>query len=895
MPGILVVVHVPVDRLTPQRLWDRNWNSACLTTPRGSGTNGYVIRNLSTLRVHQTAAERAAAWDVAPPKHREPDEAILEHERKRKVEVKCLELQLELEDQGMDDEKIETQVDELREKLLQNLASLPSSAKSLRPSDTHGIAAAKKAELSKMARALGTRSNYSEGEAFDCEKQEENRLRRLAEREERDKKREEERAKMLEQRQKWEAEKKERDRLRRREEDRLRQEREEADLKRKERMPPPPLPPSRDRPRDVRERGRYRDNARDRQSRSPLRPEDRERDRDIRRRRRSPSYSRSRSPPPRRSPSPNQIKSRSRSPYGHQSRRPGVPPPPTPPRRTRSRSESPPLRRARRHSESPPPKRIRDRSDSPPPRRTRSPYHQSRGRDMDVDKPRGRRASVSPRSDHSGRSRSRSASSSIPAATSRIRLFANRRTPINARFASGVAPEPSASKRYLSPTYSFSSTVSPETANTLALGDEYILGVYARPSLVLSHGRGCWVWDKDGRRFLDFSAGIAVNALGHSDPELVEVFQTQASKLIHTSNAFHNEWAPKLAKLLVDLTQRDGGLGYAAGSTSSSGAGAKVFFANSGTEANEGALKIARKVGKDRWAAKTGGKPDDPACIKTRIACFESSFHGRSMGALSVTSNAKYQTPFTPLIPNIDRGVLNDHSCLNGLVGEDTCAVIVECIQGEGGINGANEEWLRALRKRCDEMGAVLIFDEIQASTCGMYRTGTMWAHSVFPVDCHPDMLTVAKPLANGYPIGAVLMRDSIALTMTPGTHGTTFGGSPMACALGHHVLSRISSRPFITNLQETSAYLSDRLELLPKWFPEFLHPEVRGRGLIRGLGFKNLEHPGEVVRLARERGVFMLTAGKDAVRLVPSLNVEKEQVDMAVDVLEGCLSTLRG
>ncbi|KAF9224849.1 acetylornithine and succinylornithine aminotransferase [Gyrodon lividus] len=454
-------------------------------------------------------------------------------------------------------------------------------------------------------------------------------------------------------------------------------------------------------------------------------------------------------------------------------------------------------------------------------------------------------------------------------------------------------PLPSApSTRYLVATHDLAATPQASiTTSTLALGGQYLLPVYARPPFVLSHGRGSWVWDTEGRKFLDFSAGIAVNALGHADPGVAEVLQHQASTLLHTSNVYHNQWAPKLAELLVTLTEKEGGLGFPTSSTSPSKSGAQVFFANSGTEANEGALKIARKIGKDRWAAATGGKVDDPDCTKTRIVCFQNSFHGRSMGALSVTSTEKYQAPFRPLIPGVDVGKFNDHEDLASLISNDTCVVIVEPVQGEGGVTAANEEWLRALRKRCDETGAVLIYDEIQ---CGLYRTGTIWAHSALPVDCHPDMVTMAKPLANGYPIGAVMLRDSIASTMTAGTHGTTFGGSPMACAIGHHVLSRLSSRPFVAHVMETSAYLGGRLKHLPKWFPDILQSDVRGLGLIRGLGFKNETHPGQVVQLARERGVFMLTAGKDAVRLVPSLNVEKDEVDVAVDVLEGCLRALR-
>ncbi|KAF7353007.1 5-aminolevulinate synthase [Mycena venus] len=417
----------------------------------------------------------------------------------------------------------------------------------------------------------------------------------------------------------------------------------------------------------------------------------------------------------------------------------------------------------------------------------------------------------------------------------------------------------------------------PSTQALLDLSKQYVLPVYARPDFVLSHGHGSYVYDTAGKRYLDFSAGIAVNALGHADEGVVKTIAEQAGKLLHTSNVYHNEWAPRLAELLVTLTQREGGLGFSPGTASSPGA--KVFFSNSGTEANEGALKIARKVGKDRGGAN-----------KTRIACFENAFHGRSMGALSVTTNPKYQAPFAPLLPGIDVGRLNDAEGLEKLVTEETCAVIVEPIQGEGGVNAAETEWLAKLRARCDAVGAVLIFDEIQ---CGLYRSGTMWAHSTLPVECHPDVVTMAKPLANGYPIGAVLLRNSIAETMTAGTHGTTFGGSPLACAVGHHVLSRLSDENMVARINATSVYLNERLGELPAKFPGVLESKVRGRGLIRGLGFLDAGHPGSVVEKARAEGVFVLTAGKNVVRIVPSLNVGREEVDTAVDVIAGCIADL--
>ncbi|GJE84912.1 acetylornithine aminotransferase [Phanerochaete sordida] len=475
----------------------------------------------------------------------------------------------------------------------------------------------------------------------------------------------------------------------------------------------------------------------------------------------------------------------------------------------------------------------------------------------------------------------------------RVALRAGKKGGASIRRVSAVAshslPE-APSTRYTSVTHPEDPASVPEPVKALlAKADAYLLPVYARPPFVLTHGKGAYVWDTQDRKYLDFCAGIAVNALGHADEGVAKVLAAEAAKLLHTSNAFHHKWSAKLAELVVTLTQQEGGLGWAPG-TAPSPSGAKLFFSNSGTEANEGALKIARKVGKARWAAQHGKAWDDAANDKSEIVCFENSFHGRSMGALSVTINAKYQKPFAPLIPGVKVGTFNDTRQVDSLVTDKTCAVIIEPIQGEGGIHFANEDFLRALRKRCDETGAVLIYDEIQ---CGLYRTGKLWAHSALPVECHPDVVTMAKPLANGYPIGAVLMRDNIAEVMTAGTHGTTFGGSPLACALGFHVLSRVSEKTFVTQIEETGAYLSARLSQLPKWFPDTLQPGVRGTGLILGLGFKNPDHPGQLVKMARERGVLVLTAGKDAVRFVPSLNIGREEVDLAVDVLESCVGAL--
>jgi len=377
----------------------------------------------------------------------------------------------------------------------------------------------------------------------------------------------------------------------------------------------------------------------------------------------------------------------------------------------------------------------------------------------------------------------------------------------------------------------------------------------------------------------------------------------QASKLVHTSNVYHHRWTGELAKLLIQLTKRDGGLGWNPGTTtsssSSSSSGAKVFLSNSGTEANEGALKFARKVGKDRWAKLKKITPPldytNPTYVsspKTRIVAFQDAFHGRSMGSLSVTSNPKYQAPFQPLIPNVVIGRYNevDEEKLKALITEETCGVIVEPVQGEGGVHSANVKFLRALRKRCDEVDAVLIFDEIQ---CGLYRSGTLWAHSTLPIDCHPDMITMAKPIANGFPLGAILTRDTISESMTTGSHGTTFGGSPMAERLGHHVLSRLSDPSFITSMTTSASHLNHRLNLLSSYFPTLLHSHIRGKGLILGLPFKNEHHPSVLVKMVRERGVLLLTAGKDAVRFVPSLNIGLEEIDFAVDVVESALGIM--
>lgn len=401
----------------------------------------------------------------------------------------------------------------------------------------------------------------------------------------------------------------------------------------------------------------------------------------------------------------------------------------------------------------------------------------------------------------------------------------------------------------------------PKTAELLARQDQYTINTYARPPIILTKGKGCWVFDLGDRAYLDFSAGIAVNALGHADDELAKVIADQSSKLVHLSNLYHNEYAGELAEYLVKSTINGGGF-----------EAAKVFFSNSGTEANEGALKFSRKWGK---LISNGGKE------KYGVVSFMNAFHGRSMGALSATPSPKYQTPFSPLVPGFVHSNYNDIEKIPEFVNENTCAVIVEPIQGEGGVWEAKVDFLEALRKRCDEVNALLIFDEIQ---CGLGRTGKLWAHQHYPKSCHPDILTMAKPLANGYPIGAIMTTKRVADIVQIGDHGTTFGGSPLACRAALSVVSRINSSGLLENVNNVGNYLFNELQRLSSKHPSLI-TEVRGKGLILGMQF-SLD-PSPLIKMARERGLLIITASNQTVRLVPPLILTKEEAQFGVKILE--------
>jgi acetylornithine aminotransferase len=380
-------------------------------------------------------------------------------------------------------------------------------------------------------------------------------------------------------------------------------------------------------------------------------------------------------------------------------------------------------------------------------------------------------------------------------------------------------------------------------------------------------GEGCYLWDVENRQYLDFTAGIAVNALGHCDPGMSQILFQQSQTLVHCSNLYYNPWIGSLSQLLVEKTRESGAMKDVG----------KVFVCNSGSEANEAAIKFARKC----------GKVSQPDGSKSELVSFHSSFHGRTLGALSATPNPKYQKPFSPMVPGFKYGTFNDIDGINDLVTDKTCGVIVEPIQGEGGINVASPEFLRALRKRCTEVGAVLIYDEIQ---CGLSRTGKLWAHSEFSPEADPDILTTAKALGNGFPIGATLVTDEVSSKIMTGDHGTTFGGNPLACRVSHYIVSRLSDPEMQKEVMKKGARFRQHFTRIHKQFPDVV-TEVRGRGLILGLQLTSDSTP--VITAARERGLLIISAGTNTLRFVPPLIISEEEIDKGMAILEEAMSVV--
>lgn len=348
--------------------------------------------------------------------------------------------------------------------------------------------------------------------------------------------------------------------------------------------------------------------------------------------------------------------------------------------------------------------------------------------------------------------------------------------------------------------------------------------------------------------------------------------------MVHASNLYHNAWTGALSKLLVETTVQSGGMKDAK----------QVFIANSGTEANEAAIKFARKF----------GRIVDPSGAKHEIVSFHNAFHGRTMGALSATPNPKYQAPFSPIVPGFQYGEFNNVEQLNNLITDATCGVIVEPVQGEGGLRVATPEFLRALRRRCDEVGAVLIYDEIQ---CGLSRTGAFWAHShphfAGPENNHhPDILTTAKALGNGVPIGATIVTGRVSAAIHTGDHGTTFGGNPLACRVAHHIVSRLSSPDLQKGVEEKSALFIAGFDALRNKFPDVI-AEIRGLGLMLGvqLSDKYVPRAAEILTAARQRGVLVITAGEGCLRFLPPLTITGDQIRTGLRVLEEAIAEVVG
>ncbi len=393
------------------------------------------------------------------------------------------------------------------------------------------------------------------------------------------------------------------------------------------------------------------------------------------------------------------------------------------------------------------------------------------------------------------------------------------------------------------------------TTTAIQAEHDYILQTYARPDVVFERGEGVYLYDTEGRRYLDFVSGIAVNALGYGDPDVTRVVAEQAARLIHISNLYHSVPGGELARMLI----------------TSSPAFDRAFFCNSGAEAIEAAIKFTRRYARAHTSAE-----------KTTIVAFDGSFHGRTMGAVAVTAREKYREPFMPVMPGVRFATYNDIAALEAAMGDDVCAVLVEPVQGEGGLRTADPAFLQAARALCDRYGALLIFDEIQ---CGVGRTGTLWAHEITGV--RPDLMTLAKPLAGGLPIGAVLLSQRVADAIHPGDHGTTFGGNPLAAAVGGVVFGKISNPEFLARVREVSSYFDESLHDLAAEFPNTIR-ELRGRGLMRGM--QVVGSAGAIKDAAHQRGVLITTAGEDVLRMLPPLIIEPQHVDEVVGMLRSVL-----
>ncbi|GEQ70377.1 hypothetical protein JCM33374_g4054 [Metschnikowia sp. JCM 33374] len=389
----------------------------------------------------------------------------------------------------------------------------------------------------------------------------------------------------------------------------------------------------------------------------------------------------------------------------------------------------------------------------------------------------------------------------------------------------------------------------------------YTVTTYARPNVVITRGKGSLLYDLEDREYVDFTAGIAVTCLGHSHEEVSKIIAKQSQTLMHCSNLYYNAPAGDLANKLVTKTIEAGGMTDAQ----------RVFLCNSGAEANEAALKFARRYAKHSSDSKT------------ELICFKNGFHGRTMGALSVTANPKYQSPFAPLIPGIHVADSANIESVKEVISKDrTAAVIIEPIQGEGGVNTVDKEFLVELRKLCTENNVVLIYDEIQ---CGLGRTGKLWAHCSLGPEAHPDIVTMAKALGNGFPIGAVLVSDKIENALQVGDHGTTYGGNPLGASVGSYVVDQVSDKKFLENVEIASKKFVEGLTKIKENNPEKV-VSVKGRGLLLGLQLHEGVDAGAIINKCREYGLLVITAGGNVIRLVPALNIPEEIIEQGIEIL---------
>lgn len=402
----------------------------------------------------------------------------------------------------------------------------------------------------------------------------------------------------------------------------------------------------------------------------------------------------------------------------------------------------------------------------------------------------------------------------------------------------------------------------PSQATTTAIHHEqtHLFRTYARPDFVLECGEGVYLYDTEGQRYLDFVAGIGVNALGYGDAEITRTIAEQASRLIHVSNLYHTIPGGALARLLLEHSP-----GFD-----------RVFFCNSGAEAVEGAIKVARKFARQHSPHPPG--THDPTGAKTAFVAFDGSFHGRTMGAVALTSREKYRQPFMPVMPGVRFAPLNDLDALEEAIGPEVCAVFVEPVQGEGGLQVASDAFLRRVRALCDAHGALLVVDEVQ---CGMGRTGMLWAHQSAGIQ--PDMMVLAKPLAGGLPIGAILARQHVADALSPGDHGTTFGGGPLTTAVAQVVVRRVSDPAFLAHVRQMSAELEQALQALAADNPDRVLA-LRGRGLMRGMQVRG--GASAVRQECHRHGLLVATAGEEVIRLLPPLIIEKQHISEAVEKL---------